>query len=376
MYYDKDLNAYYINEERQAVKIDDAKPGEALYGVKEAVSVLAGDFIIAKENVNSYYSNLLLNLIALEYPFGDIIPFINDTFNSKKLDELISDKLKDKTITVPQYRTFTRAIGFLSCLSTIAVPSATRKTLVPPPGIAEMRDKLIAENKDKLTNPVVVADIEKQLVGVYKDYIKGDDSEGFFLKDKSFNSALKKSHIMFGAEPKIDNPNEVNLVISSLREGWKAEDLPQISNSLRMGSYNRGKETALGGEAAKFSSRIFQNTRIADEDCKTKIGMPTKINVYNYKSFGGRYKLVNGGIEEIKGNLKVGDVVTIRSPQTCNTINGNYCSICMGRSVSEAKIGLGPQASTVGSVFLESSLALFHAASIVTEPYDYTQAID
>lgn len=375
-YYRIDKRAAFINEQGVEELIDDNIFINPLFGVKESISVKANDFLLVKKDTDTFYSNLLLNLLLLEYPFGDSIPFITERFSAKILDNITAKGLSDRSMPIEQYRKYTRVLGFISCLTTIAVPAATPRAIIPPPGIAEMRNKLLEKHKDKLDDPVTVSRIEEELINIYREYIKGDISEGFYLKDKMYTTALKKSHIMIGAEPKLDNPNEVNLATPSLREGWTVNELPQLANSLRMGSYGRGKKTALGGEAAKFSSRIYQNTALAEDDCGTKVGIPTVVNMYNKSSFKGRYKIENGVTSEITGDMPLGSNFLLRSPQTCKTSNGNFCKICMGRDVSEAGLGLGPQASGVGSVFLTESLKLFHVASIVTAKYDYENAID
>ena len=374
-YYDENGDAYAVVDNGSTVRIDN-KSKEPLFGVKEAVTVEAGDFAIAKNRLETYYSNLYLNLVLLDYAFKDKIPFINSKFSIGLLDKTIASALKKKVVSVKEYLTYTSAVGFITCLSNIAIPCATPKSIVTPKHLIALRDKLIAENKDKLHDPVVVSKIEGQLIQGYKDYIAGDDSTGFFDEKKSYDITIKKSHLIFGAEPKLDKPGEVSLAIPSLSEGWRVEDLPTVANSLRMGSYGRGIETALGGEAAKFSARIYQNTELSEDDCKTTVGIPTTINKFNVNAFSGRFKIENGKTVEITEKPAIGSTIYLRSPQTCKTEGGNYCKICMGKAVSESGLGIGPQASRVGSVFLKESLKKFHASIIKTEVYDYESSID
>lgn len=375
-YFDEKSDAYYIDEALNKIKIDDHVPGQPLYGVKEPVSLKAGDFTIVKDNVESFYSNLLMNLVLYDYPFGDIFPYKTDRFNAGTLGKVIGKALKSKQITVEAYRKLTRAVSFLTCLSGVAIPAASKKSIVQPLHLLEMRNKLIEQYKDKLDDPVTVSKIEGILIEAYKEYMKGDSSNGFYIDNNSYNVTLKKVHLMFGAEQKMGKPNEVDLAIPSLSEGWKVEDLPYMANSLRMGTYHRGKETALGGEAAKFSSRIYQNTAITEDDCGSMVGVPTRITKFNQKMFNGRYVVDNGKISEITSDPVINSTILLRSPQTCHTLNGNFCKICMGRLVSEAGVGIGPQASAVGSRFLLESLAKFHASIILTTPYDYESSIE
>jgi hypothetical protein len=149
-------------------------------------------------------------------------------------------------------------------------------------------------------------------------------------------------------------------------------------NSLRMGSYNRGASTALGGEAAKFSARIFQNTKLAEDDCGSTVGMPFLVTEYNKNMFVGRYLFNGKKLEEVKeGDLdnQVGKVLRFRSPQTCWTENGNYCGTCMGRLVADSGIGLGPQASAVGSAILSAFLAMMHGTKLESKKMDFRNAL-
>lgn len=377
-YYNDDLTITVILEDGTKDTISDVVPNTPLYGIKEAVTVKKDDFLITDKAYKTFYSNLLLNLVLLEIPFKGKVPFHNSPFSIQMLDDLISKGLKDKTITVKEYQYFTKAIGLLSCLASISIPSASYRAVTPPSDIVERRDALLEKYKDQLDDPVIVNKIEDELIAYYKEYMKGDISEGYFLKGKDFAVTLKRAEIMFGAEPRLDDNTKTDLIIPSLREGWDMEKLPQMVNSLRMGSYNRGSETALGGEAAKFSARVYQNTVLVENDCGSVVGVPFAITAYNWESFTGRYRIVKGKpVEILLGDLKesIGRRVVIRSPQTCWTDRGNYCPICMGKEVSESGKGLGIMASRVGSVFLGISLALFHSSKLSVQRYDYKSSI-
>ena len=89
--------------------------------------------------------------------------------------------------------------------------------IVPPKGLDALRNKLIKENKDKLDDPTVIADIENQLIAYYKEYLKGDLSEGFYLKDKGINVSLKRTQMLFGGEPQLEDQSKYDLAIPSLR---------------------------------------------------------------------------------------------------------------------------------------------------------------
>lgn len=368
--------ATYIAEDGTPAPIKDASKDTPLYGVSEKVTVKQGDFPIVDKDYETFYSTLITNLLMIQWPFEGAIPYQNKAFSGKMMDKLVVEKLKAGEITPEQHLKGTRALGYLTVLNQVCVTSASRKTLLPPPDIEKRRDELIEKYKDDLQNPVTIAKIEQELVKYYKEYMSDDPAAGFYLKDKAYSVSLKRSHIMFGGEPKLENPSEMDLIVPSLREGLSLQHLPQMVNSLRMGSYNRGASTALGGEAAKLSSRIFQNTAIEGDDCGSKVFYPVEVTPYNKDRLVGRYYQAGGTLKPIEpGQVKVGDVVRIRSSLTCHAGNGNFCKTCLGKAVAESGLSIGPQASAMGSAILELFLSLFHGRALKTKKYDYRVAL-
>lgn len=376
VYIDAKGKCIAVDENKTLIAIDDAKPGEPLFGIKEAVTFQPGDLLMIKGKTDTFYSTAILNLVLFEYPFKDKIPYQNKRFTPDTPDDLVLAGMKDKTISVAEYRTYTRACGYITCLATICAPTATEKSVCAPKHIHKLRDQLIKENQGKLDDPVVASAIEAKLYEAYKEHIKGDDFEGYLSAvPKTTEVSIKKSHLIFGAEPSLDDPKKVNLAIPSLSEGFDIKDFPEMANSLRMGSYNRGKETQLGGEAAKFNNRIFQNTEITEEDCQTTVYLPVWITEHNKKQFVGRYVVEKNKLVLVSKELTPGTWVMLRSPQTCKTKGGNFCRICMGQEIQESVTKLGPMVAEIGGIFLKQSLAKFHAASIKTAKYNYKESI-
>ena len=378
VFFDQKGLANFIDAEGNTVTIEDHKKGSPLYAVKEEVTAKAGDFKITDKDYKTYYSNLLLNVLLLDIPFDGKVAFHNGTFNRKLLDGILVKGLKDRTITVEQYGTFSKCMAILNALAPVITPSATYKGIVPPKDMVSYRNKLLKQYEGQLDDPIVISKIEQALVDHYKEYIKGDPAEGYYIDKKGMNVALKRSAMMFGGEPKLDDTTKVNLNVPSLMEGWDMDKLPDMINSLRMGSYSRGKETALGGEAAKFSARVYQNTKLTDKDCGSIVGVPFRITTYNADAFVGRYRIVSGKPKEIKaGDLNgfIGKTVIIRSPMTCWEKNGNYCPVCMGREISESGIGIGVMASAISSVMLNVFMSKMHGRVLEYAEYDYEQSI-
>ena len=370
--------AYTLLEDGTTVEIEGYVPQSPLFNYKESITVPPNIFPIVKEEVKTYYSTLLTNLIVFEYAFKDVIPYQNRRLNGKYIDKLVAKALTEKRVTVEQYRTFTRAISMMTALANAVVPSATRKAIVPPDDITARRTAVLEKYKGQLHDPAIIAKAEAELVDYYREYLAGDPINEFMLKPKDMEVSLKRTHIIFGGEPTLEDPSKYDLAVPSLREGWDMKHLPMMVNSLRMGSFNRGASTALGGEAAKFSARVFQNTKLVEDDCGSTVGMTFPVTAYNKDSFVGRYQFKGKGLKLIEpGDLDglVGKTVTIRSPMTCHTEHGNFCGVCMGKLVTDSKIGLGPQASAVGSAILSAFLAMMHGTRLETRKYDYRNSL-
>jgi hypothetical protein len=181
-FYIADGTAYTVNEEGTPIAIEGYVPGAPLFNYREPITVPPGIFPIVKESVETYYSTLLTNLIVFEYAFNDAIPYQNQRLNGKYIDKLVSKALSEKTVTVEQYRTFTRAISMMTALANAVVPSATRKGIIPPSDMAERRQAVLEKYKGQLHDPAVIAKVEAELVDYYRTYLEGDDINEFMLK--------------------------------------------------------------------------------------------------------------------------------------------------------------------------------------------------
>ncbi|MFO5979439.1 hypothetical protein ACLBSL_32665, partial [Klebsiella pneumoniae] len=79
---------------------------------------------------------------------------------------------------------------------------------------------------------------------------------------KLFGGVRKKVFGMFGGEAPFQDGTSVEYIGKSLEEGIDTDHMPVMNNSLRYGSYNRGAQTALGGESTKTNYRMVGTVRI------------------------------------------------------------------------------------------------------------------
>lgn len=368
---DVDGKAFTMTEAGAPEEITDYQAGEPLFPVKGLRKFKKGDIPALSADTESHYSTVLTNQF-LYYSFQGAIPYYEGRFNGKLLDRWISTGMKNGTITVEQNLTWSKCASMMEVLCNTSVPSATIKGMMPVPGIRKLRDKLVSEAGDSINDPVVLSEVENQLIEYAKKHLEGDKITEFRLKDKAYSVSMKRVHMSFGGEPRPDGSGEYDVSTRSLVEGWDYKQLPMYANSLRMGSLYRGSLTALGGEAAEFSARVGANTEISEEFCGTKVLAPFKFLSWTHSRYIGRYVLDGGKPTQLKaGDTEklIGQVVQIFSPITCKTPNGNVCEVCMGDNVARAKIGLGIQTSNPGQALLRSFLSMMHGNKLETQEY-------
>ncbi len=355
--------------------IEDYIPGKPLYSRNELVNITHGQLKCLKEDITTSYGILLLNSILIEYPYEGLVPYANIELTDKNINKIAKNALDIEKVTVTMHLKFENAISYITVLATAGVPSATEKSIAPNKLIKELKESLFKQYANQLKDPAILADIQKQIQTLDKEYLSGDASERFLVTNNAVLSRLKTQGLM-GAENDFIDESKVNVITRSLDEGWKAEDIPILANSLRGGSYNRGSNTALGGYQNKIVGRIFQNYKIVDDDCFTTLGLTILINEDNYSFFVGRY-LVNEDkpltIEKLK--TLQGKTIIIRDPTFCNSPNVSFCKKCFGHAVADSNVGLTAKMTTITSVFLSLFLALFHNSVLITQKYNYHNRI-
>lgn len=357
----------------ELIPIDGTKSDEPLFMFNEEFVLGAGEIENCDKVRTTTYGIALVNQICLVYPFGKKIPYLDGEISAGKLEDLVEKRLVNDAdlvknpdgISVAEYLRFCEGTTSLAGYTQLCVPSLTKRSLTTDPQIPVRRAELIEKYKDQLQDPVIQAKIGDELIAMDKAWLKGDESEGFYIKSKSFDVVRKKMFVTQGAEGGFGVKGE--FIAESLSEGWDIDNLPTISNTLRDGSYSRGALTALGGEATKFNYRIFQNSSIAEEDCGSKVGLRYQITAHNAKNFISNSYIVNGkSIEITEANVQelVGKEVFLRSPGYCQTEGVNFCATCVGKRISAMPNALGTMAADIGSTFMSLMLKKMHGTSL------------
>ena len=361
--------------------------GKPLYGMKEVMEVHPDDLPNVTQDLVSTYGRFLVNALVLVYAFGNKVQYMNSLIKPGKIDDfiarnLIDDPAPNESVSQDKIHVFelvkySEALGTIAGLAQLCVPAATEKTMTIDPAIIKRRDELLEQYKDKLKDPAVIAMIEKELVDMDKASFKGDPGAEFFYKSKSFEVSRKKMFILYGTEQGFGGGDPV-LIRESLKEGWNMDAMPAMVDATRAASYNRGHQTALGGEEVKNMYRIFQNTRISMDDCQVKAGLNWTVTAENFKDLDGRYQIVKGLPVKITletAKAQVGQQIEIRTPMLCKAESPNFCAICVGDSLALSPNGLHTAASDVGSTFMNTFMKAMHGKVLQTVKMDLSQTL-
>lgn len=383
---------YYLdpNTLKDWIKIDDAPAGMPVYRAKEGLDITPDDIINLKENIVSTYGNLLANYILLVYPFGDKIGYINKKIKLGAIEDYILPIFKSnppqgeerdpKFIYVDEYLALGNAVIYCCSFSQLFTWGLTEKIVIPPEWVKEEKAKLIEKYKDRLNEAAVVAMIDAELVKKYKEYIKGDPGENFLISAKSTDTVAKKKYLMVGGELGLSEDTvNVALIQNSLDEGWDIEKFPEMLNTLRAGSYNRGAQTVLGGVAVKGLLRASANLNVTSDDCGSRLGMVADIEESNLERFVGLSIILKEGTKVMSKKEDVGaylgKLIMVRSPMYCKLDKTDYCKVCLGERLANNPEGLSIAVSEYGSTFLSIFMKGAHSKSLQLAKMNWRSAI-
>jgi len=382
---------FYVNPDNttQLLPIDDAVAGQSIYSVKEKVLITANEVLGVSEDMETTYGRLLFNYVAIIHPFKGKLPYLNKRVDPSEVEGLIIKRLKDtpkdtvdridEDIYVDEYLVFCDAMFFLTGFTQICVPAASKKTMTAAPGIEELKNRLIEENKDRLYDPAVIAKIDAELVAYDRAYLKGDSAEGFLIKDKLFDIVRKKLFSMHGAETGLDEGLSVDLIQNSLSQGWDVSRFPAMNNSSRAGSFNRGAMTMLGGESVKWLLRTSSNMSVTEDDCGATLGILFDINETNYTKLIGFHVIEDNNTilitDKDLASKYVNKKVMVRSPMFCKLTKTDYCKKCVGENLAAHPTGLSVAISDFGSAMLDIFMKMMHGKKLSLAKLDYKASI-
>lgn len=373
------VNCKFVNESGELETIEGSKYDQPVFSFKDRIQVDPSWLINITEPLETSIGNLFYNAICLVPAFHNKIKFINGRVNVSSLENQIAKILEstpdeegslrsNDKIYVDELVKFNDAHSYLEMFSKLCVYSATPKNIAEPDNITEFKNKLLEKYKDKLSDPIFLAEFEKELMNYDNEYLKDDPSNGIFLSGKTKDVARKKLFLTIGAESTFDDGIHVKPIINSLSEGWTKdpEDLKLIINDLRVGLYSKGSETVNGGVAAKTLLRATNNFKILDYDCETTLGISR--HVYDASQILNRYIVEKGKLIHINNlqtaNNYIGKTVIVRSPMYCKSEGESICKICAGDNLNKFPTGLAIPLTEISGIILNASLKKMHGTKL------------
>ena len=369
---------FFVNDQQQLEKIDGTEAGIPPFKVDDGIKLDTGDYPNVSKPIVASLGNILFNLCAIVPAFGSKVEFITGEIDVSNIEEkIITPRLKDTLkpgekpdpnfLYVNEYIKFCDSFNYITEFNHMCTIALTPKAVSQAPGIVELRTKLIAENQDKIHDPVVVANIEKELLKHDAEFLKGDPSEKFLISKKSRDTVRKRLFVDYGTNTSLTNDYKVDMIEKSLCEGWDTTKLPEMIDSLRAGSYDRGSETQKGGAAVKFLYRGSSNIRILDQDCGSKLGTTIDVKEYNLPKIIGMRVIESNGTKLVEtkedASQYLGKKIMVRSPLYCKLPFTDYCRHCVGE-----RLGTNPSSGAgaitgLGSAAMLVSMKSFHASS-------------
>lgn len=370
---------WFLNDDGVEVDVLGGYKDGPLASVYDELVLTVGDLPNLNDAVISTFGQAFINQLALVHPFGAKIPYMNGEIKVSDIEQIVEKRLVDNknadadptAISIAELLRFNEACTMSAEYANMVVPAASVKTMTVNPAIRVRRAELLEKYKDRLADPVVQTLIANELIQMDRDWMVGDVGEGFYFKAKSYNVVRKKLFLTVGVEQGFDVAGD--MIAESLEEGWQVQSLPSIVNGLRDGSYNRGAMTALGGEATKFNYRIFQNTRIATDDCGTVHGLSMVITEKTKRYYLSNSIVVNKkAVELTADNLDqyVDKAVILRSPTYCLAEGANFCLTCMGKRMADSPEALSTYAADIGSTFMSINMGAMHGKTLSVARWD------
>lgn len=390
---------FFVNETgTELIQLEDCDPIKPPFDHREQFMLKVGEIpnftqIDGIEEIKTSYGQLFFNWVMVAYPFGNKIHYQTGRISPDMLEQIVLPRLQDDPqpgdptpksiarnmpIYVQEYLKMADAAFYLAGFTQLWVPAATRKSMTAPPGIAELKARLLEENAGRLHDPAVIAKIDAELIKYDSEYLKDDLSEGFLISGKSRKVVRRKLFLMTGAETGLEDNIDVQLIPNSLSEGWDIEKFPVMNDSLRAGSFNRGAETMLGGEAVKWLLRASSNMLVTEEDCHSTLGIPTVLTEDNQKRYIGFSVVTAEGHDKLSDETVgkyLGQRVMIRSPMFCRLEKTDYCSVCVGDRLAMSPTALSSAVSAYGSAFMLLFMKKMHGTSLSLAHMDYKTAI-
>lgn len=378
-YEPKDYDINYIDGvghyflDGEWVKVEGAVKNEPIVGINKKYTLPAGMWGEDSKAIETSYGRVLANYAVWYYAFGPRFPFVNEAILP---DKWLNDHLQlgvddDKAPSSGEYFTaselalFIQGVVEVKALASYITPTGTELTLGTHPKMKETREKLLEKHKHELHIPSVVAGIIDQLDALDMEYLSQDASIDYYDSPKARNRR-RKLFVIEGASSAFRDDGSYLLQGSPLMDGWKKEELVAKNNETREGSYQRGSETAKGGEKVTFLQSTFQNHVVTVADCGAP-ALPEEITKENYKLFIGLNAKIGNKLVPFDEKLakdSIGKTIPLRRAFLCKQGHIDTCSTCANDYYAREPHAIANEEASIGSYTMYGAMGAMHASDL------------
>lgn len=375
----RDDGVYYYSEDGQWELVKGAEPMKPLLSNREFAVFPAGICVNSPEERRTTYGRIIFNTVVLSHSFGSRVPFteLQDVTDiTKTVTPLVRPAGEgDPKVNIypEQLNVYVQSLHELINLCPIISPTGTERSMQTHPDMDKLRNKLFEENKDKLDDPATVAAIEAELIALDKEYQAGDETKDFYLSGKDYSVKRKKLFLTSGMENAFREDGGHDIIKKPLADGWDMDQIPAIVNNLREGSYDRGADTALGGEKVTFLQRVTQNSKTTKGDCGTELVHAVVITPVTGPIYVGLNHMVGNkpvAITMDVVNANLGKVLKVRRPILCKRPSPDYCEVCMGEELARSERSIASEVSAMASTIMYAFMQGMHGKELSTAEYE------
>lgn len=363
--------------------IEDGDVSVPLYSPNEQIEITPKDVENVDQAIKTTYGNLFFNYHCLIYAVGKKIPYMQGRVDDARIEKEVLKRFETDQreipawdqITTQEYIKLADSVFHLENYMQLFTPAGSEKSMTTHPDMQKLRDQLFEENKDRLHDPAVFADICKKLEALDRQWLADDpDSMNFYLKSKSFNVIRRKLFETIGSDAGLSDGVEISPISKSLEEGWGVQEFPKLNNASRSASFSRGAETMMGGVEVKWLLRAASNLKIitTPADCGSTIGTMhvVKENFLNFTVINDDGSLTL--LDQDTLPSYIGKYARLRSTLFCKMSKTDYCSVCAGPRLSLNPTSAFTSISRIGDTMLAISLGAAHSTAIEVEKMDTT----
>lgn len=383
----------FVRPDGTLEKIDDHGNGP-LFQPGDVIEVDTSWLSNIREPLTTRFGILLANALLVSTPFSNKIDYINKEVTISGIEKIVSPRLTSNPkpgeeaivsenaqklggpIFVQEYLDLGKGIQLLTSIMELFTIALTEKTVLPPTGLKEYKEKLNQEYAGRLHDPVIMAEYEDKLKAFDANYLKDDPSFGKFTSGKILNDSRKKLYLSMGAEGGFSKDGSITPITNSLTDGYPEDPTEYVAivNGFRAGSFSRGAETVEGGVAAKKMLAAANNYVIRPGDCGATLGLRRFYNKALAPTLQGRTIII--GKEQIKVEIGadtdkyLGQVIAARSPMFCKLTGENICATCAGEAMARYETGIALPLTEISATILAARMKAMHTNSLKVNDFD------